>query len=74
MLKEKIRKDVGIVRSLLEKNKTLSFQEIVNQIGHDEEMIMLCIGWLAYENKIVIFPRPDGFTVALNHTFSEMYY
>lgn len=74
MLKNDIGTDAGVIWHLLKKYRKLSVKEITNLTNLDESIIMLSLGWLAREDKIVFLTENNSVFVELTDSISGMYY
>jgi hypothetical protein len=60
-----IGETAGIIWNLLNEKGPLSMAQVVKQTGESRDLVMLALGWLAREDKIVIDAESRGRTVAL---------
>lgn len=60
-----IGETAGIIWHLLEEKGPLSMAQIVKQTGDARDAVMMGLGWLAREDKIVIEGESRSRTVAL---------
>jgi hypothetical protein len=72
MYKNMIGKNAGVVWRKLRDNKTASMKELVELTGLNPTNLAFAIGWLARENKIMIYSRND--TLYFELLFHETYY
>lgn len=72
MYKNIIGKNAGVVWRTLRNNKTASMKELVELTGLNPTDLAFAIGWLARENKIMIYSRNDILHFEL--LFHETYY
>lgn len=66
--------DADIIWSLLAKHGTLSYQELAELTGFHDDMLLLSLGWLAREDKIVFHEDALGLHVGLSRSVSEFYF
>ena len=67
-----IGKNAGVVWRTLRDNKTVSMKELVELTELNPTDLAFAIGWLARENKIMIYFRND--TLYFDLLFHETYY
>ena len=60
-----IGETAGVIWHLLDERGPLSMAQIVKQTGEARDLVMLALGWLAREDKIVIDAESRGRTVGL---------
>ncbi|HVX12271.1 MAG TPA: winged helix-turn-helix domain-containing protein [Pirellulales bacterium] len=60
-----IGETAGVVWHLLAEKGPLSMAQVVKQTGEARDLVMLALGWLAREDKIVIDNESRSRTVAL---------
>lgn len=72
MYKNMIGKNAGVVWRTLRDNKTVSMKELVGLTELNPTDLAFAIGWLARENKIMIYFRND--TLYFELLFHETYY
>ena len=72
MYKNMIGKNAGVVWRTLSDNKTVSMKELVELTELNPTDLAFAIGWLARENKIMIYFRND--TLYFDLLFHETYY
>ena len=72
MYKNTIGKNAGVVWRTLRDNKTVSMKELVELTGLNPTDLAFAIGWLAREDKIMIYSRND--TLYFELLFHETYY
>ncbi len=72
MYKNMIGKNAGVVWRTLRDNKTVSIKELVELTGLNPTDLAFAIGWLAREDKIMIYSRND--TLYFELLFHETYY
>lgn len=74
MNKKDLETNAGIIWSLLAKHGKLSFRELTEVTGFRDSVLLLSLGWLAREDKIVFNEHPSGVHVELSHSISEFYF
>ena len=67
-----IGKNAGVVWRTLRDNKTVSMKELVGLTELNPTDLAFAIGWLAREDKIMIYSRND--TLYFELLFHETYY
>lgn len=72
MYKNTIGRNAGIVWRTLHQNKTVSMEELVELTGLNPIELAYAIGWLAREDKIMIYSQNDMLFFEL--LFHETYY
>ena len=72
MYKNMIGKNAGVVWRTLRDNKTVSMKELVELTELNPTDLAFAIGWVARENKIMIYFRND--TLYFDLLFHETYY
>jgi hypothetical protein len=60
-----IGETAGVIWHLLDERGPLTMAQLVKQTGEARDLVMLALGWLAREDKIVIDAESRGRTVAL---------
>jgi DNA-directed RNA polymerase sigma subunit (sigma70/sigma32) len=55
----------GDIWNLLEENGDLSLTEIYNHLSHQEDRILMSIGWLAREGHITLEKTGEDFQISL---------
>jgi Winged helix-turn-helix domain (DUF2582) len=60
-----IGETAGVIWHLLDEKGPLSLAQVVKQTGEARDLVMLALGWLAREDKIVIDGESRGRTVTL---------
>lgn len=72
MYKNTIGRNAGIVWRTLHQNKTVSMEDLVELTGLNPIELAYAIGWLAREDKIMIYSQNDMLFFEL--LFHETYY
>lgn len=73
MLKKEIGLDAGVVWQLLFDRGRLSLREIGELSSLSDKRILLAIGWLARENKVILTENENQFYVELIQIDSQFY-
>lgn len=72
MYKSIIGSNAGVVWRTLHNHKTVSMEELVNLTGLTQIEVACTIGWLAREDKIMIYQKEN--VMYLELLFHENYY
>lgn len=62
---KQIGQTAGIIWHLLDEKAPLSLAQVIKQTGESRDLVMLALGWLAREDKVVIDSESRGRMVAL---------
>lgn len=73
MNKTDIETDANMIWSLLVKHGTLSYRELAELTGFHDHMLMLSLGWLVREDKVVFNDSSSGVDIGLSRSVSEFY-
>lgn len=73
MLKNDIGINAGIIWQLLSEKGTLSIISIAEFTHFEMTSILLAVGWLARENKVILTNK-DILSVGINYPTTEIYY
>ncbi|PXV66775.1 winged helix-turn-helix protein DUF2582 [Dysgonomonas alginatilytica] len=74
MFKEDIGIDAGTIWRHLSEKGILSIHEIGELTDYRDGFILMALGWLARENKILFSEKDDALYVELVSSSPEMYY
>ncbi|MDR2949293.1 MAG: winged helix-turn-helix domain-containing protein [Dysgonomonas sp.] len=74
MLKKDIGINAGTIWRCLSEKGRLSLREIGELTSYKDSLILLALGWLSRENKILFSNINDNLYVELNFNASEIYY
>lgn len=75
MLKSEIGFNAGYIMELLMTNSKLTFRQIEELTNYRDVFILMAIGWLLRENKIIAIMGDDGtLFFELSSVISEIYY
>lgn len=74
MSENTIGADAGIIWGLLSVKGALTTIELSELIGLKESYLLLSLGWLVKENKIIVYEVAELILVELPHNTSDFYY
>lgn len=74
MYRNNIGINAGVIWHLLSEKGGLTIRQIGELTSHKELFIILSLGWLAKENKIVFKEENGEILIELNKITSDMYY
>lgn len=66
LLQKEIMYNAGVICSLLEQNKRMTIEDLCEGTSDVEAVILLSLGWLARENKIVFLEHGGALAVEMN--------
>lgn len=73
MNKTDIETDANLIWSLLVKHGNLSYRELAELTGFHDHMMLLSLGWLVREDKVVLNDSSSGVKIELSRSISELY-
>lgn len=73
LLQKEIVHNAGAICSLLERNKRMTIEDLCVNTSDVEAAILLSLGWLARENKVVFLEQEGSLAVEMNRQESSLY-
>lgn len=74
MLKCVIGTNAGIIWQILSKRRILTIRELGELTSLTSRYLILALGWLARENKIIITEKDQAIQIELISNASDIYY